>query len=387
MASDNVERANSAEADPQTPHYFDKTGHAIAPQFWGFWSSNGLEFDGNKKSKSAAESLALFGLPVSEAQMEPGSDGQMYLTQWFERAKFEYHPENKAPYNVLLGLLGADVLHSQPQAAAKPDKAAKPAGLPGIPAASGVCAANEPASAEGAQAWVADPAPNAPSVDDTICARLIVNGAVVGGAQVAAATQYSNHKDKYGPAATGADGVAQLPFNIGKAKNKFVVEIELTITAPNGTAYTAATNFRPRYSFEEPAQPTGPALTNIPAPTGNCVANALPPMEGAQAWVTNIQPADPLQFDSICVRLIENGAPVNGARVKAFAFRYGADESYGPANTNAEGVAEIGFPIKFARNHYIVYMDVDIASPSGKSYTATTFFRPNYPDAPAPATP
>jgi hypothetical protein len=95
-----------AKADPGAPHYFAETGHAIAPEFWGFWSRNGLEFDG-RRGKSAAESLALFGYPISAAQMEQGSDGQMYLTQWFERARFEYHPENAAPYDVLLGRLGA----------------------------------------------------------------------------------------------------------------------------------------------------------------------------------------------------------------------------------------------------------------------------------------
>ena len=87
-----------------------KLATRLRAQFWGFWSRNGLEFDGNKKAKSVAESLALFGFPVSEAQMEQGSDGQMYLTQWFERARFEFHPENKAPYDVLLGRLGADAL-------------------------------------------------------------------------------------------------------------------------------------------------------------------------------------------------------------------------------------------------------------------------------------
>jgi hypothetical protein len=39
--------------------------------------------------------------------MEQGADGRMYLTQWFERARFEYHPENAAPYDVLLGRLGS----------------------------------------------------------------------------------------------------------------------------------------------------------------------------------------------------------------------------------------------------------------------------------------
>jgi hypothetical protein len=30
--------------------------------------------------------------------------------QWFERARFELHPENQPPYNVLFGLLGNEVL-------------------------------------------------------------------------------------------------------------------------------------------------------------------------------------------------------------------------------------------------------------------------------------
>jgi uncharacterized protein YkwD len=101
------------KGDPAAPHYFVETGHAIAPQFWSFWSSHGLEFDG-QPGKGFQESLALFGLPLSEAQMErSATDGNTYLTQWFERARFELHPENAGtPYEVLLGLLGNELNHS-----------------------------------------------------------------------------------------------------------------------------------------------------------------------------------------------------------------------------------------------------------------------------------
>jgi hypothetical protein len=34
------------------------------------------------------------------------TDGKTYPTQWFERARFEEHPETGAPYDVQLGLLG-----------------------------------------------------------------------------------------------------------------------------------------------------------------------------------------------------------------------------------------------------------------------------------------
>jgi uncharacterized protein YkwD len=104
-----------AKASPSAPHYFAETGHAIGPQFWGYWSSHGLEFDG-QAGKSFQESLALFGLPLSEAAPERNpTDGKAYLIQWYERARFEYHPENAGtPYEVLLGLLGAELAGGAP---------------------------------------------------------------------------------------------------------------------------------------------------------------------------------------------------------------------------------------------------------------------------------
>ncbi|GAB4162711.1 MAG: hypothetical protein Fur005_21530 [Roseiflexaceae bacterium] len=97
------------KANPNAANYFPQTGQAIAPEFYGYWSSQGLEFD-SQPGKSFEESLALFGLPLSPAQMEVSqTDGGTYLTQHFERARFEYHPENAGtPYVVLLGLLGRE---------------------------------------------------------------------------------------------------------------------------------------------------------------------------------------------------------------------------------------------------------------------------------------
>jgi hypothetical protein len=98
-----------ATADASTAHYFATTSHAIAYEpFWSYWSSHGLEFDG-VKGTSMAESLALFGYPVSEPQMETNANGDTVLTQWFERARFEYHPDAPAAYRVLLGRLGAEL--------------------------------------------------------------------------------------------------------------------------------------------------------------------------------------------------------------------------------------------------------------------------------------
>ncbi len=96
------------KADPNDPNYFEETGHAIAPEFYDYWSSHGLDF--GDEGVSLRESLALFGYPISPAQMETNPDGDTVLTQWFERARFEYHPDNDPEHQVLLGRLGAELL-------------------------------------------------------------------------------------------------------------------------------------------------------------------------------------------------------------------------------------------------------------------------------------
>lgn len=99
-----------AKADPTAPYYFAQTGQAIAPEFRQYWATHGLDLDG-RPGFTVEESLALFGLPLSPPIMEVNpTDGKSYLTQHFERARFEYHPENLGtPYVVLLGLLGREV--------------------------------------------------------------------------------------------------------------------------------------------------------------------------------------------------------------------------------------------------------------------------------------
>jgi len=102
------------ENEPKAPatsqagcQYFAQTGHLVCNQFLNYWRTHGLNLDG-RAGFTEAESLALFGLPLTEARVENGSDGRPYLTQWFERARFELHPEITAD-TVLLGLLGREV--------------------------------------------------------------------------------------------------------------------------------------------------------------------------------------------------------------------------------------------------------------------------------------
>ena len=78
--------------------YFPETGHNLGGAFLAYWQQNG--------------GLAVFGYPTSEEFTEVSpTDGRPYTVQYFERNRFEYHPENEGtPYNVLLGLLGRQEL-------------------------------------------------------------------------------------------------------------------------------------------------------------------------------------------------------------------------------------------------------------------------------------
>ena len=130
------------KAQPAADHYFRESGHAIDNvPFWTYWSTHGLEFDG-RPGTSAAESLALFGLPISEPAMETNASGDNVLTQWFERARFEYHPNNPDPFKVLLGLLGDEVRSGSgtppppgppPTPTAQPTPAPGPTATPSLP--------------------------------------------------------------------------------------------------------------------------------------------------------------------------------------------------------------------------------------------------------------
>jgi hypothetical protein len=82
-------------ADCRCGRYFAETGHNIAGRFQSYWEANG--------------GLAQFGYPITDQVTETLEDGHQYTVQWFERARLEYHPENAAPYDILLGQFGRQV--------------------------------------------------------------------------------------------------------------------------------------------------------------------------------------------------------------------------------------------------------------------------------------
>jgi hypothetical protein len=87
--------AGSAGAGQPACLIFPETGKAICGRFLEYWEANG--------------GLARQGLPLSGEFAGLGPvDGKTYTVQYFERARLELHPDNPAPHDVQLGLLGLE---------------------------------------------------------------------------------------------------------------------------------------------------------------------------------------------------------------------------------------------------------------------------------------
>jgi hypothetical protein len=87
--------------------FFSETGFNVCDDILAAWQRSGLEFDG-QAGTSEAESLALWGFPITGEFTATLFDGQEYTVQYFERARFERHPQNQPPYDILTGLLGTE---------------------------------------------------------------------------------------------------------------------------------------------------------------------------------------------------------------------------------------------------------------------------------------
>jgi len=98
LAGNRPERGAPAKPCSADCATLDATGHTLRGTFLRYWQANG--------------GLAVFGFPLTEEFTEVNAaDGKPYTVQYFERNRFEYHPENAGTrYEVLLGLLGAETL-------------------------------------------------------------------------------------------------------------------------------------------------------------------------------------------------------------------------------------------------------------------------------------
>lgn len=96
-------RTGSASPDRQ---FFPESGHTLGGAFSWLWQSRG--------------GVPIFGFPITEEFMEVSlADGQSYLVQYFQRARFEYHPELQGqPGEVQIASLGRNLIERDPLALA-----------------------------------------------------------------------------------------------------------------------------------------------------------------------------------------------------------------------------------------------------------------------------
>ncbi|MFO7270671.1 MAG: C40 family peptidase [Sphaerobacter thermophilus] len=129
LGADEAARRGLLETAPFAPQpggsapgcdYFAETGHWLCNGFRHYWKSHGVEL--GDPGVSFRESLALFGYPISEEFVENG-----VTVQYFERARFEYHPGTGAAHDTLLGLVGYPAW-----AAAEPTAVAAPLQAPPV---------------------------------------------------------------------------------------------------------------------------------------------------------------------------------------------------------------------------------------------------------------
>jgi hypothetical protein len=93
--------AGSGSAQPLAAcRAFEETGKQLCGRFLAYWQDHG--------------GLPQQGYPISNEFTEVSDvDGKPYTVQYFERAVFEYHPENQPQYQVLLSLLGSLALRER----------------------------------------------------------------------------------------------------------------------------------------------------------------------------------------------------------------------------------------------------------------------------------
>ncbi|MCU0493622.1 MAG: lamin tail domain-containing protein [Chloroflexaceae bacterium] len=97
---------------------FPQTGYQVCGAFVDYWRRNG--------------GLERFGYPVTP-EFQTTIEGKTLSVQYFERRRFEFHPDQAPAFQVLLGLLGREVLNGRgaaPQPPAVPQPPAPPQQLP-----------------------------------------------------------------------------------------------------------------------------------------------------------------------------------------------------------------------------------------------------------------
>ncbi|HEX2911359.1 MAG TPA: hypothetical protein VH186_11155 [Chloroflexia bacterium] len=206
---------------------FSETGFKVCGRFLEYWKANG--------------GLAQQGYPISNLFEEqnappPAGDGKTHRVQYFQRARFEEHTENQAPYDVLLGLLGTE------QYTKKYGSGTTPGGDQGGLPAIGCLRQITPTGHVLIQTCLDNASP-AQNSNVTVYGRLVVDGKPASGQSFNTIWHFKSG-DVTCDSTTDAQGVASCTENIGAAPSDFSVKVEIHFNY-RGQVYTNYALFNP----------------------------------------------------------------------------------------------------------------------------------------------
>lgn len=314
--------------------------------FLSFWEANG--------------GLEVFGYPLTDIRTVQTEDGT-FLAQYFERARFESHPENDPPYDVQLGRLGVELLASQGLTI---DDYAVEEPIDGcqywFETGHNVC---EPLLTAWRSAGVQlDDSPELSDSDRLALWGLPITPQVVVPTEngVLLTQWFERARIEQQPNGTltfgrlGAELLGTAPV----------------VPAPPADAPPAEEPFPGEPS--EPPPPVATAAPSAPTPSYPCNLNAPAPAEGLQVWMVDPTPARGEDANT-CSRLIVNGGVVNGAQAMAYRY-YGKEKRPSiPQSTGLDGVAGFIFYTKEDPGNVPVPVEV-VISYQGVTYSKFTAY-------------
>ena len=210
---------------------FPETGQRVGGIFLDYWKSHGA--------------LPQQGLPISEEFVEVSDlDGKSYRVQYFERAVFEYHPEEQPAFQVLLSQLGTFRFRAKYAASGPPPTVI----VPGSPPPSGgnpPLSCDSPAGVYCAAATVSDATPPLGG-SVRVTGRLMQGGQPVAGATMNTKWHYKSKDTPCNGAITRADGYAGCTNSIGQPTEGYTVKIDVEFVLSNQIVARTQTEFTPR---------------------------------------------------------------------------------------------------------------------------------------------
>ncbi len=311
----------------------------ITGRFREFWETNG--------------GLNAFGYPLGPATGLPTADGT-YTIQYFERARFELHPENEPPYDVLLGRLGVELLSARGQdwTTFAPES-----------------------EAAACLFWE--------ETQHNICGPFL-DAWRSAGVQLDDDSELKDveHLALWGlpissplPTTTDAGIVLTQWFERARIEQQPNGAITFGRLGAELQQAPAAPRAEPPAPTAVPAAtPSAPPPPSVPFPSEPCNSNVPTPAEGLQLWM--VDPSPLRRTDAVaCVRLIVGGTAANGANAITYRYRGTERRPSIPQSTGRDGVASFIFYIGEEPGGVRIPVEA-VVTYRGVTYTAFSEFTP-----------